>query len=142
MAIAIRGGMGLLSLSCGLGILTTALGEMSIALGKSYELWGKAGVLKFPHGVALHAIQILPIVAWLALVFRLPNPERLVKATLVSQGLFLVYAVWQTSQGLNRFDWNAVGGLLLGGAVLTGLIPAIAIVSGCVTYLIHKTNFR
>lgn len=139
MAIAIRSGMWLLTLSCGLGILTTVLGEVSIASGRTYELWGKAGVLKFPHGVALHAIQLLPIVAWLVLALRLPNPVRLVLATFASQLLFLVFAVWQTSQGFDRFDWNAVGGLLLGAAVLIGLYPAFAIACGCVTYLIRKT---
>ena len=139
MAIAIRSGMWLLTLSCGLGILTTVLGEVSIASGRTYELWGKAGVLKFPHGVALHAIQLLPIIAWLVLAFRLPNPVRLVLATFASQFVFLVFAVWQTSQGFDRFDWNAVGGLLLGAAVLIGLFPAFAIACGCVTYLIRKT---
>jgi len=138
MAIAIRGGMGLLSLSCGLGILTTVLGEVSIALGTSYELWGRAGVLKFPHGVALHAIQLLPIVAWFVHWLQLPYPVRLIQAILASQLFFLAYAIWQTSQGRDRFDWDAIGGLLLGIAVSLGVIPALAIVVGCMAYLFRK----
>lgn len=140
MVIAIRSGMGLLSLSCGLGILTTVLGEVSIASGTSYELWGRAGVLKFPHGVALHAIQLLPIVAWFVHWLQLTYPVRLIQAILASQLFFLIYAVWQTSQGRDRFDWDAIGGLLLGISVLLGLIPALAIVVGCITYLFRK-NF-
>ena len=67
MAIGIRGGMWLLALSCGLGIATSIFGEINISAGRSYELWGRAGVLKFPHGVALHAIQLLPAIAWMTL---------------------------------------------------------------------------
>ena len=140
MAIAVRGGMGLLSLSCGLGILTTVLGEVSLASGTSYELWGRAGILKFPHGVALHAIQLLPVVAWFVHWLRLSSPVRLIQALLASQVFFLIYAVWQTSQGRDRFDWDAIGGLLLSIAVLLGLIPALAIVVGCMAYLFRK-NF-
>lgn len=138
MAIAVRGGMGLLSLSCGLGIVTTILGELSIASGESYELWGRSGVLKFPHGVALHAIQLLPIVAWFVHILRLSYPVRLIQAILASQLIFLVYAVWQTGQGRDRFDWDAIGGLLLAISVLFGLIPALAIIIGCATLLFRK----
>ena len=130
MAIALRGGMWLLALSCGLGIATSALGEISLALGKSYELWGVAGVLKFPHGVALHAIQTLPVVAWLGRRLRLQNSVRIVQSTLMSQILFLMYAVWQTSQGRDRFDWDTIGAGLLLLAILFGLYFPIAIIEG------------
>ena len=108
---------------------------MNIASGTPYELWGRAGVLKFPHGVALHAIQLLPIVAWFVHWLQLPLAVRLIQAILASQVFFLVYAVWQTSQGRDRFDWDAIGGLLLGIVVLLGLIPALVIAVGCIAYL-------
>jgi hypothetical protein len=138
MALAVRSGMVLLSLSCGLGILTTLLGELNIASGASYEFWGRAGVLKFPHGVALHAIQLLPMVAWIAHRLDLSSSIRLVKAALASQVLFLVYAVWQTAQGRDRFDWDAVGATLLVVVVLSGLLPTIAIAWGCASIVIRK----
>lgn len=135
MATAIRGGMWLLSLSCGLGIATSVLGEVSISYGTSYELWGRAGVLKFPHGVALHAIQLLPIVAWLARVFKLASSLRIVRSALASQVVFLVYAVWQTSQGRDRFDWDTTGACLLGVSVLFAVLSAMAITTGCLRSL-------
>ncbi len=64
-AIALRGGLWLLTLSCGLGIMVTITGELNLAAGKRPEVWGPAGVLKYPHGAALHAIQTLPILSWL-----------------------------------------------------------------------------
>ena len=131
MAMAIRGGMWLLALSCGLGIATSILGEISISAGRAYELWGRAGVLKFPHGVALHAIQMLPAIAWMTRMLDLKNSVRIVQSALISQIFFLVYAVWQTSQGRDRFDCDAIGGTILGVAVLFSFFPAFALVQGC-----------
>jgi hypothetical protein len=130
MATAIRGGMWLLSLSCGLGMATSVLGEVSISQGSSYEVWGKAGVLKFPHGVALHAIQLLPFVAWLARVLKVTNSVSIVRSALASQIVFLVYAVWQTSQGRDRFDWDTIGVCTLGLSVMLAAYAAFAIVAG------------
>jgi hypothetical protein len=129
MAIAIRSGMWLLALSCGLGILTTVLGEVRIAWGESYEGWGRAGVLKFPHGVGLHAIQVFPIAAWILLALKIRNSERLIQCLIVSQWLFVGYAMWQTGQGRDRLDWDFLGGCLLLAAFLFGFIPVIAVVA-------------
>ena len=131
MAIAIRGGMVLLALSCLLGIATSVLGEVSLSAGRSYELWRRAGVLKFPHGVALHAIQMLPIVAWLARTLGLNHSSvRVVQSTLVAQVLFMLYAVWQTSQGRDRFDWDLIGGILLATVVLLSVYPTLSLARG------------
>jgi hypothetical protein len=132
MAVAIRGGMGLLALSCLLGIITSVLGEVSVAEGRSSELWGKAGVLKFPHGVALHAIQMLPILAWLARRLGMNDSILIVRSALVAQILFLLYAIWQTVQGRDRFDWDSVGGSILMAVALISLYPALALTDGIV----------
>lgn len=130
MATAIRGGMWLLALSCGLGMATSVLGEVSISQGSSYELWGKAGVLKFPHGVALHSIQLLPIAAWIARVLKVTNSLQIVRSALASQIVFLGYAVWQTSQGRDRFDWDTIGACTLGVSVMLAAYAAFAIGAG------------
>lgn len=131
MAIAIRGGMGLLALSCLLGIATTVLGEVSLSVGRSYEVWGRAGVLKFPHGVALHAIQMLPFVAWLTRTCELQHSSvRIVNSALASQVLFMLYAVWQTSQGRDRFDWDSIGGILIAMIVLLSVYPTLSLARG------------
>jgi hypothetical protein len=110
--IALRGGMWLLTVSCGLGIMITILGERNLAAGKLPEVWGPAGVLKYPHGAALHAIQTLPILAWLLHQLRVPKSAGLIHAALWSQVLFLVHAVWQTMHGRARFDLDWVGGAM------------------------------
>lgn len=142
MAIAIQGGMWLLALSCLLGIGTSVLGHASLSAGRSYETWGKAGVLKFPHGVALHAIQMLPMVAWLAYRVAKKNSVRIVQSTLAAQISFLVYAVWQTSQGRNRFDWDTIGGVNLVLVCLFSVYPGIVLVIGCVRRLLHQRKSR
>jgi hypothetical protein len=98
--------------------------------GASHELWGKAGVLKFPHGVALHAIQLLPIVAWIARRLKVINSLQIVRSALASQIVFLGYAVWQTSQGRDRFDWDTIGACILGVSVMLAAYAAFAIVAG------------
>jgi hypothetical protein len=39
--------------------------------------FGAAGVMKAPHAVAIHAIQVLPALAWLLSFAALPEPRRL-----------------------------------------------------------------
>ena len=127
MAIAIRGGMWLLLLSCGLGILTSVLGEVNIAAGASYETWGKSGVLKFPHGVALHAIQLFPMLSWFSKQLQVPHPTRLMQSALASQVVFLIYAIRQTLTGRDRFDSDILGGLILVVTCLLCIYPVFAI---------------
>jgi hypothetical protein len=126
-AVAIRGGMWLLSLSCILGILTTILGQMNLQAGIPYEYWGRAGVLKFPHGAALHAIQVLPILSWLTQGLRVPHRIWLIWSALSSQLLFLLYAVRQTLEGRDRFDFDSYGVFLLVTTCLLGTYPIVMI---------------
>ncbi|MDX1929633.1 MAG: hypothetical protein SFV81_24105 [Pirellulaceae bacterium] len=140
LALAIRGGMWLLALSCVLGILTTALGEVSHAFGRPHEYWGQSGVLKFPHGVALHAIQYLPIIAWIAIWLRVPKPFQVVKGMLIGQVVFLIYAVWQTSQGRSRFDFDTTGAILLGVTAVAGVLPTLAILRASCLAAFARSN--
>lgn len=125
MALAIRAGMLLLLLSCLLGMATTALGHWNLSHGRPHELWGRAGVLKFPHGVALHAIQLLPLCAWLFAVVRLPRSYMVMQGLIAAQVCFLLLAVWQTWQGRARFDVDGVGVVLGGSAMLCIVVPLL-----------------
>ena len=117
VACALRGGIWLLAASCLLGMISTSLGELNQSRGKSPEIWGNAGVLKYPHGAALHAIQVLPIFAWVLSQLRIPGRVGCVGAAIVSQCLFMAHAIWQTSQGRSRLDWDQVGCALFVAAV-------------------------
>ena len=133
-SIAIQAGMWLLLVSCGLGFMTTILGEINIANGRSPETWGRAGVLKYPHGAALHAIQTLPMVAALLHGLRISNAANIIWKLAFSHVFFLSYAIWQTLRGRSRFEVDIVGGTLLFISVLLILMS----IGGVVTESIAK----
>ena len=119
MALAFRAGMLFLCASCGLGFIISAVGWSHLAAGAAPETFGKAGVLKFPHGAAIHALQILPLVAWLASLCRRRYATGLVWAAIVGQSLWFLYAVRQTVLGRARFEMDAGGAWLLGALALS-----------------------
>ncbi len=125
--IAIRGGLWLLVVSCGLGFVAHALGEWNVAAGHSPSILRPAGVLKYPHGAALHAIQWLPLLAWGLRQFRIRSAVSYMIYALMAQILFLAAALWQTTHGRDRFDLDLIGGSLLAAAGLLVLAPLISI---------------
>ena len=131
-AIAIRGGLWLLSVSCALGIVLSVLGEINIAQGRPPETWGTAGVLKYPHGAALHAIQSLPLLYWLLNKLQLAKQAWIIRGAVGSQILLLSHACWQTFQGRSRFDFDFVGGTLCIVAGLLLIAPAVVIINASV----------
>lgn len=124
--IAIRAGLWLLLVSCGLGLLVTLVGELNLANGRSPEIWGRAGVLKYPHGAALHAIQTLPLLSALLQKFRAPHAAWLLRAAVAAQVLFLAHALWQTSHGRARMELDVTSVAALTAAALLVLLPILA----------------
>lgn len=131
MLAAARGGLVLLLVSCGLGIWVSVHGDLQVARGLQPEVYGTAGVPKFPHGAVIHALQWLPLLAWgarsagLGLRWR----QRLVSAGIAGSVLILSYAMVQTLAGRGRFDAPpAVAVLMVVGTVLVaGPFLAIAV---------------
>lgn len=110
MLLAARAGLVLLVVSCLLGIWAGAHGDMQVAAGRPPEIFGAAGVVKFPHGVVIHAIQWLPFVAWAARRAGLGDRTRmlLVAAATAASALLLAYALAQTLGGRPRFGAQVV----------------------------------
>lgn len=131
-AIAIRAGLWLLLASCGLGLLVTIGGEINLARGRPPEIWGQAGVLKYPHGSALHAIQTLPLLYFLLKRFQVSHSAWLMGAAVSAHALFLAHALWQTFHGRARMDIDLISFAALLAAGLLILMPAAAIVRGAV----------
>jgi hypothetical protein len=121
-AIAIRSGLWLLLFSCGLGFLITIAGQINLAAGLPPETWGKSGVLKYPHGAALHAIQTLPLLSLIFERLRLSYSASMLKLAVAAQILFLVHALWQTLLGRARLDVDLTGMVVL---AVTGLMIAV-----------------
>lgn len=112
-AASARGGMVLLVVGCMLGFVIEAKGERLARDGLSPSVYGEAGVLKFPHGMPLHALQYLPATVWGLERMGVPLRRRLVSVRSMTVGIFglTLFALVQSSSGRARFDlsgWSAV----------------------------------
>lgn len=127
MLLAAQSGLVLLAISCLLGIWISAYGDLRAANGQSPEVYGAAGVVKFPHGMAMHAIQWLPLVAWAARRAGLAEPRRwrLVACSTVGTAVLLAYAMLQTLAGRARFDTPPAIAALLAIGIACLAVPAI-----------------
>jgi hypothetical protein len=140
MALALRAGLVFLLVSCLLGIVVGMHGEQQLTAGLEPERYGVAGVPKFPHGIVIHAIQWLPLVAWAAGWAGIGPRRRLAVvwlATIGTAGL-LGYAILQTLAGRDRFDVSSLSAgvlaaavLCLGGAAVTPLVAAVRLSRSC-----------
>ncbi len=104
--LATRSGMIFLLLSCAIGFVISWWGHHQINQGAAPEIVGNAGVAKFPHGVALHAIQLLPLLAWIngRLRFCEKRSMILVSLAIALTTLMLLYSIVQTLAGHSRWD--------------------------------------
>lgn len=115
MRLAARAGLVFLTISCLIGIWASVLGDMRAAAGLEPARYGAAGVPKFPHGVVIHAIQWLPLLAWAArrAGLEMPIRVRLVWSATIGTAVVLAYAILQTLAGRGRFDMGPVAAVTL-----------------------------
>ncbi len=113
--LAIRIGLLLLTVSCLIGFAILGAGKYQARLGNDPSIWGKAGVTKFPHGIAIHALQFLPLLCWLMQTVGISKPARvrLVAFSGASMSVLLVFSLVQTLQGRSRLDFGLIGAILL-----------------------------
>jgi hypothetical protein len=126
--LAARAGMLLLLVSCLLGIWVGMHGETRMEAGLDPVRLGAAGVPKFPHGVVIHAVQWLPVLAWAARHAGLAESVRCVLVAVAATGstLFLLYAVIQTALGRGRFDTVPTTAALLVASLACFTAPVAA----------------
>jgi hypothetical protein len=76
----------------------------------------------------IHALQWLPLLAWLARQAAVPERLRmpLVASAAVGSALVGVYALLQTLSGRARFDASLGPALLLAAGILLLAVPALA----------------
>jgi hypothetical protein len=64
MRLAVRAGFGLLLVGLATGVAMIVRGETLIKSGHRQHAYNAAGYLKWPHAVTLHAVLVLPLLAW------------------------------------------------------------------------------
>ncbi|MGQ0743810.1 MAG: hypothetical protein ACT4OS_05650 [Acidimicrobiales bacterium] len=127
MVLAIRVGLVLL-------LVGQVLGGAIVANGTAIDrppteadlaVFGAAGVMKVPHAVALHAVQVLPALAWLAgfTTFGEGRRRTLVAAAGLGYGGVVAVSVLQTFNGLGPLDLPLLSAVLL--AVGTAVLMAM-----------------
>ncbi len=125
MALAIRSGMLFLLFACLLGFGMAFYGEWRVSHGLKPEIFGAAGVMKFPHGMPIHAIQFLPFAAWLLrrLGVAAESRYRTVASAAGAMAAFTLFSLLQTFSGRARFDLSVVSAAVLILAVLLFVAP-------------------
>lgn len=107
--------MALLLFSCLLGFVLVGYGSWRTAQDLAPEVYGAAGVMKFPHGVSMHAIQFLPLLAWALRKLGVAEDSRLRSTTyaLAATVAITAFSLFQTFSGRARFDVSWTGLMLL-----------------------------
>ncbi|HEX8510895.1 MAG TPA: hypothetical protein VF635_15520 [Propionibacteriaceae bacterium] len=138
MRLAVRGGLLLLVAGQVLGQLILVNGATVLHHDPGANLaqasvLGAAGQMKVPHAVALHAIQVLPALAWLLSFTSLVERVRLRLVVLAAAGYtgLLLVNVAQTFRGLAPLALNiaALATLLLSLTLLlgTGIVTLVSL---------------
>jgi hypothetical protein len=134
MAVAIRAGLVILLVAQGVGgwMIGHGVGPASDGVTQGLTTVAPAGVMKVPHAVAMHAIQVLPALAWLLSFAALPERRRLslVWAATAGYGALVAVSVAQTAAGRAPFNLGpAAAALSLLGMALLGAAYAAALLA-------------
>ncbi len=129
MKLAIRAGLLFLNLTNVLGVILIAYGNyiMRVSPGHAPNIFGQAGMMKVPHGLAVHAIQVLPILAWL-LNFSQREIEfklRTMKTAVAGYAGLQFFTLFQTFTGHAPQDVNGITAAL---AIVSAAVLAAAFV--------------
>lgn len=127
MKLAIRSGLLFLNLTNVLGMILVAYGNyiLQVSPGHAPNIYGQAGMMKVPHGLAIHAIQVLPILAWLLnftqreLEFKLNT----MKTAIAGYAGLQLFTLIQTFTGRTPQDVNTITAAL---AILSAIVLAVA----------------
>jgi hypothetical protein len=133
MTLAIRAGLLILLVAQAVGgwMIQHGVGPASDGATTGLTTFGVAGVMKVPHAVAIHAIQVLPTLAWLLSFTTLGERRRvtLMGIAILGYVALVVVSLIQTAAGMAPLDVGVVavvlsllGVGLLGVAFLTALL--------------------
>jgi hypothetical protein len=134
MAVAIRAGLLILLVAQGVGgwMIQHGVGPASDGATTGLTTFGPAGVMKVPHAVAIHAIQVLPALAWLLSFATIPERRRLglVGTATLGYVALVVVSLTQTATGAAPLDVGPLAAVLyLLGVSLLGVAFAAALLA-------------
>ena len=134
MALAIRAGLLILLVAQAVGgwMIQHGLGLAEEGATDGLTTFGAAGVMKVPHAVAIHGIQVLPALAWLLSFAALTEQRRLALVRVAVGGYLalVVVSVLQTAGGVAPFDVGVLAAALyLVGVVLLGMAVVAALLA-------------
>ena len=117
MRVALRAGLVVLLVSMAVGGTMIGYGLQGEDAGRTaLTTFGTAGIMKVPHAVGMHAIQVLPGLAWLLTFGSADEARRVRLVVLATAGyaLLVTVSLLQTFTGVAPWDLGiATGGLLL-----------------------------
>jgi hypothetical protein len=134
MATAIRAGLLILVVAQGVGgwMIGHGVGPASDGVTQGLTTFGAAGVMKVPHAVSMHAIQVLPVLAWLLGFAAVGERRRLALVQTATGGYVALVAVslLQTAAGLAPLDLGVAAAVLsLLGVLLLGVAFGAALLA-------------
>jgi hypothetical protein len=134
MALAIRAGLLILLVAQGVGgwMIQHGAGPASDGATTGLTTFGAAGVMKVPHAVAIHAIQVLPALAWLLSFTTLTERRRVNLMGIAALGYvaLVVVSLVQTATGMAPLDVGALAAVLyLLGVGLLGVAFVAALLA-------------
>jgi hypothetical protein len=134
MALAIRAGLLILLVAQAVGgwMIQHGLGLAEQGATDGLTTFGAAGVMKVPHAVAIHGIQVLPALAWLLSFAALTEQRRLALVRVAVGGYLalVVVSLLQTAGGVAPFDVGVLAAALyLLGVVLLGMALVAALLA-------------
>ncbi len=132
---ALISGMLFLLISCLIGFAVSRHGMARQARQLNAELVGKSGVAKFPHGVPMHAIQLLVIAFYGSQWLKRSDLQtrKLIWSITAASGLFTLYSIVQTLAGRGRMEFYWPTAVLLG-------LAAATIIAGLVVLLVPSRD--
>lgn len=144
LAWAIRAGMVLLLVGQALGGAIIAVGvpaaiaDQAAVFGPEGVVFGEAGILKSPHGIAMHAIQVLPLLAWLAQVAGWKERLRIraVVSAIVGYSALLGVSSFQAFTGQATLHLAAPSLAVAGVAAALVTVPAVLVAVSLVRRLL------
>ena len=134
MGFAIRAGLLILLVAQAVGgwMIGHGVGPASDGQTVGLTTFGAAGVMKVPHAVSIHAIQVLPALAWLLSFAAVDERRRRSLLQIATLGYLALVAVslLQTATGLAPLDVGVVAAVLyLLGVGLLGAAFVAAILA-------------